>query len=78
MQKAVVAIAESAAIRFPARGWDGRIAPARVAVEDRGLAGFDVVARGVETVVVALLLDGLIVEYRWGGSVDRLRVRASG
>ena len=77
MQKAVVAIAESAAIRFPARGW-GRIAPARVTVEDRGLAGFDVVARGVETVVVALLLDGLIVEYRWGGSVDRLRVRASG
>jgi hypothetical protein len=78
VEEAVVALAESAAIGFPAWGWDGRVAPAWVVVEDRRLAGFYVMASGFETVVEALLLDGLVIEHGRGRSVDRLRVRASG
>jgi hypothetical protein len=77
VEEAGVAVAESAAIGFPAWRRDGRIAPARVVVEDGRLAGFNIVAAGVESVVVALLLDGLVIEHRRGRSVDRLRVRAS-
>ena len=78
MQEALVALAEPSAICLPAWGWDGWIAEARVMIEDRWAAGVDVVVGGLEAIVVALLLDGLVIKCwrRW--TVGWLRMGASG
>ena len=78
MQETGIAVAEPAAIGGKGRGWDGRIAPARVAIEDRGLVGFYIVTGGVEAVVVTLLLNGLEVDCRGRRRVDRLGMGTSG
>jgi hypothetical protein len=78
VQEPGVSLAEACPIGLEPYWRHGRIAEARVVVEDRGLASLDIVAAGLEAVVVALLLDGLEINGGWGRRVDRLGMRASG
>jgi hypothetical protein len=78
VQVAFVAIAESSAIGLEARGWDGRVAPSWVVIEDRWLSGIDIMVGGFETIVIALLLDCLVVKRgRRRSVIDRLGMRAA-
>jgi hypothetical protein len=78
VQEAFVALAESSAVGLPAWGRDGRVAEAWVMIEDRRAAGVDVAVGGLEAIVVALLLDGLVIQGRRRWTVDRLGMGASG
>lgn len=77
MQKAVVAFAESLPIGLEARRRNGRIAVTRVMIEDRWLTNLNVVARGLEAVLVTLLMYCLEVDDGRRRGVDGLRVGTS-
>ena len=78
MEEITVALTEAGAVGLPAGARDRWIAEARVVIEDRRLPGLDVMAGGVVSVMVALLLNGLVVEDRRRRRRRGLRVRAAG
>jgi hypothetical protein len=79
LQKRLVAFAEAMAIIFPGRRRHGRIAEFGMLLDARRNVARNVAARGLESVVEALL-GNLIECGRWWRGVDhnRLRMRAAG
>ncbi len=79
VEELLIAATEALPVGGEAGRRDGWIAEAGVVIEGGWAAGLDVMPGGFESVVHALLLDGLVVEWRrWRRGVDGLRVGAAG